>query len=296
MKKIIVILFIGLLLTGCAGQSQEPTAATAAVGQQRLLLSVVPEQGSSASFELPCAMENTYGEISFLDMKEVNLQLPSGEKPLEEALNSGEISLGEISAYAQLDAQNGVCQVSYSSENGLAQYVYTYPEYQLYLVNDLYERPNGTTVAMQQLCVAAPSQGEREIDGFDVDEGGNSLDREDWGLTWTVLEATASGVKLQCSQQGGQQLGQLAVSGYWLESENAERPKPIAQEIPLTMGGSAEVTLDWTEQLGALAPGAYRLHLTVDDLYAPAAVHPLMRNYCDVQGYELQFTVEEGQP
>lgn len=286
MKKLVSILLMGLLLTGCAGKASQTA------DPQRLHLSVVPEQGSSTSFELPCAMENTYGEISFLDLKEVTVQLPGGEMPLEEALNGGEISLWEISAYAQLDAQNGVCQVSYSSENGLAQYVYTYPEYQLYLVNDLYERPNGTTVAMQQLCVAAPSQGERDVDGFYVDEAGNSLDREDWGLKWTVLEATATGVKLQCSQQGGQQLGQLAVSGCWLESENAERPKPIAQEIPLTMGGSTELTLDWTEPLGALAPGAYRLHLTVEDFYDPAAVHPLMRNYCDVQGYDLDITVE----
>lgn len=286
MKKLVSILLMGLLLTGCAGKASQTA------DPQRLHLSVVPEQGSSTSFELPCAMENTYGGISFLDLKEVTVQLPGGEMPLEEALNGGEISLWEISAYAQLDAQNGVCQVSYSSENGLAQYVYTYPEYQLYLVNDLYERPNGTTVAMQQLCVAAPSQGERDVDGFYVDEAGNSLDREDWGLKWTVLEATATGVKLQCSQQGGQQLGHLAVSGCWLESENAERPKPIAQEIPLTMGGSTELTLDWTEPLGALAPGAYRLHLTVEDFYDPAAVHPLMRNYCDVQGYDLDITVE----
>lgn len=122
---------------------------------------------------------------------------------------------------------------------------------------------------------------------------------EDWGLTWTVAEVTPTSAKLRCTQQGGQQLGQLAVfSCLMFQKDSNWEPQRFDVDIPLTMGGDSEITLDWTEKLGALAPGQYTLKLGVEDRYDPDGVHPLllMHNYKDLQGYTLDVTVEEPLP
>lgn len=308
MKKMIASILVSLLLlTGCAGQEQSATAPTApqeetvsAPGQegQRLHLAVVPEEGSLEAFPMPQGTEKTYGDITYAGVKDVRVQLSGGEKALAQALSDGDISLGEIFAYAQLDARNGICREKYTSKNGLAQYCYTYPEYRLYLVHDIYELPNGTAIPVQELRICDPSE-EEGVTSVYTDEAGSILDVEDWGLTWTVAEVTPTSAKLRCTQQGGQQLGQLAVTTCMVSRQDgSEGPQLFGVDIPLTMGGDSEITLDWTEEVGALAPGQYTLKLGVEDRYDPDAVHPLllMHNYKDIQGYPLDMTVEEPQP
>ena len=159
MKKMIAITLASLLLlTGCGGKAQGGTAPTAPQEEtvqegQRLHLTVVPEEDSLEAFPMPQGTEKTYGDLTYAGVKDVRVQLPSGEKALAQALSDGDISLGEIFAYAQLDAQNGFCQGRYTSKNGLAQYYYMYPEYRLYLVNDIYELPNGTAIPVQELSI-----------------------------------------------------------------------------------------------------------------------------------------------
>lgn len=308
MKKMIAITLASLLLlTGCAGQEQSATAPTAPQEEtasapvqegQRLNLTVVPEEDSLEAFPMPQGTEKTYGDLTYAGVKDVRVQLPGGEKALAQALSDGDISLGEISAYAQLDAQNGFCQERYTSKNGLAQYDYMYPEYRLYLVNDIYELPNGTTIPVQELSICDLHKG-GSVTSVYTDEAGNILDVEDWGLTWTVAEVTPTSAKLHCTQQGGQQLGQLAVTTCMVSRQDgSEGAQLFSVDIPLTMGGDSEITLDWTEKLGALAPGQYTLKLGVEDRYDPDGVHPLllMHNYKDLQGYTLDITVEEPQP
>lgn len=308
MKKMIAVTLVSLLLlTGCGSQAQSATApaavqeetASAPVQEgQRLHLAVVPEEGSLESFPMPQSTEKTYGEITYVGVKDVRLQLSGGEKALAQALSDGDISLGEISAYAQLDARNGICQEEYTSKNGLAQYCYTYPEYRLYLVHDIYELPNGTAIPVQELRICDPSE-EEGVTSVYTDEAGNILDMEDWGLTWTVAEVTPTSAKLRCTQQGGQQLGQLVVTTCMVSRQDgSEGPQLFGVDIPLTMGGDCEITLDWAEELGALAPGQYTLRLGVEDRYDPDGVHPLLlhHNYKDIQGYPLDVTVEEAQP
>ena len=308
MKKMIAITLVSLLLlTGCGGKAQGGTAPTAPQEEtasapvqegQRLNLTVVPEEDSLEAFPMPQGTEKTYGDLTYAGVKDVRVQLPGGEKALAQALSDGAISLGEISAYAQMDAQNGICQGRYTSKNGLAQYCYTYPEYRLYLVNDIYELPNGTAIPVQELRICDPSK-EDGVTSVYTDEAGNILDVEDWGLTWTVAEVTPTSAKLHCTQQGGQQLGQLVVTTCMVSRQDgSEGPQLFGVDIPLTMGGDSEITLDWTEKLGALAPGQYTLKLGVEDRYDPDEVHPLllMHNYKDLQGYTLDVTVEEPLP
>lgn len=308
MKKMIAITLVSLLLlTGCGGKAQggtaptapqEETASAAVQEGQRLHLTVVPEEGSLEAFPMPQGTEKTYGDLTYAGVKDVRVQLPGGEKALAQALSDGDISLGEISAYAQLDARNGICQEKYTSKNGLAQYCYTYPEYRLYLVHDIYELPNGTAIPVQELRICDPSE-EEGVTSVYTDEAGSILDVEDWGLTWTVAEVTPTSAKLRCTQQGGQQLGQLVVTTCMVSRQDgSEGPQLFGVDIPLTMGGDGEITLDWAEELGALAPGQYTLRLGVEDRYDPDAVHPLllMHNYKDLQGYTLDITVEEPQP
>ena len=59
----------------------------------------------------------------------------------------------------------------------------------------------------------------------------------------------------------------------------------------LTMGGTTELSFNFEEMYGELQSGDYEISLEVVDWYNKEAVHPLLRNYYDVQWYAIEFTI-----
>jgi len=62
-------------------------------------------------------------------------------------------------------------------------------------------------------------------------------------------------------------------------------------ETALSANSSTEFTIDWKDIYGTLSPGEYVIRVIVKDIYDKSQVHPLMRNFYDIQHYEITFTV-----
>ncbi len=312
MKKIqftVLTLILLISVLGCAGKPRENPPETVPPAGQKLLLWVVESEESCQTLVPPEELgENTSLTLVYSNLSEVSVQLDSGEVPLAHAIRDGFLTLPEILGLAQTDARQGYCEESYVSEHGLTHFSYRYPQYELHLTYDLYETPDGRQTLIQELYVSDVADHYRSHDYFYPDpesEWGYLLDREDWGLDFTVADVTPGQITLDCTQQGGQQIGTFQIEDYLLfpmEPDTASdggpgylawiKPNSDGLPVSIPMNASSQITLDWSSIAGQLAPGSYYVHLSVSDIYDESAVHPLMENFTDKQSYKIAFTIE----
>lgn len=81
-----------------------------------------------------------------------------------------------------------------------------------------------------------------------------------WEVSFEVIEADATHVKLRCTRDSGHacrlQMEHTMISGsFFMENPNLY----ILEEIPFGSEDTAEVTIDWTERMGELPAGDYEL-------------------------------------
>ncbi len=236
------------------------------------------------------------GTIHYFYFDTVSIDLDGTDLDLPEAIKNGDITVEALIGLAMLDAKNGFCKESYESENGLNYFIYSYPEYRLEYVNDVYETPDGKKHIIRGLTIKRPDV--NTTDRFYPVEGNihESIDREDWGLTVQIKEVTPERITLTLDQTGGQQFGKLYIGDIDLYSEPLDKwishgTDPIGF-VYLTMEGTSEYTLDWETYYGTLPAGHYAFKIYVFDDYDPEDVHPLCRNFADCQSYIVHFDIE----
>jgi len=304
MKKTFVLLLSLLLLTACAapraGQAAPAQTTPSAGDSPRQHLNIQARQDLSAGFTTVAAEElgGNYGEdITYLDLVDVTLDVDGAPKKLEHAIRDGDITPEEIFAYARLDARDGICTEQFTSKNGLTRFTYAYPQFDLHLTYDVYETPDGNQHLINSVSLCR--SGAKTSSVFLSGEDGitDRIDREDWGLSFDVTGATENGVRIVCTQSGGQQFGRLRIWAYRLSNsqgdvallEDSTEHPGFSQDI--RMDGRAEFDLDWTGTYGPLPSGTYALQLLVRDEYDEAGVHPLAVNFTDEQSYVLPVTI-----
>lgn len=311
-------LAMALSLLGCqtdqaaeTAQTAAPTAATQA--------SAASSVGKAAPSRRLCidATETEVDEINYLHqrseedgvifvvsgLKAPTIELEGVVWDLEEAIWDGAITVEEIFYYAALDAKNGFCTESYTSRNGLASFRYAYPELDVELVHDVYETPDGE---QHRICDVKVLRSGLELPMTRTDpQTWMPIDREDWGLSFQVEEATPTGLSLRCTQAGGQQLGTLVADCFRLyqrTSGQSEWSVPPAldgseaqvvslSQAQLPSDGTAILQLEWEEAYGALPSGEYRIALHLLDLYDKTQVPELMLNFYDRQTYYIEFAI-----
>ena len=208
---------------------------------------------------------------------------------LGNALREGKTSLSEISFLAQSDSQSGFCTEGWKSKNGLAEFRYSYPDFDLWIVDDIYETPDGLQHLIRGITLCQP--------GSDVAFLHNELDQEDWGIEFSVAEASQTEITLNYTQSGGQVLGQLMTYGYAISRLNPMEGialldnAPLQEQKPISMNGQGTLCLDIETYFGALPAGQYGMYLYLQDAYNEEDVPPLTRNYHEVQCYWIEFTV-----
>ena len=136
---------------------------------------------------------------------------------------------------------------------------------------------------------------------FDVNSSANRVVQEDWGVTFEVSEVDSTSITLRCTQSGGQQLGELITDVFYIESVREERSIPSLNEFSniehnqpkmvIPRGTVSEITLDWTDIYGELAPGDYLMSLNLRDVYDPADADPLMSKFETRQSYTILFVI-----
>ncbi len=315
MKKYIlttVIIILLIFISGCGKDSnagaEKLTPAADLSAEQKLKISATETDKSGTLIPSEELGKNDNLTIAYSGLAEVKVNLDGVEVPLEEAIRDEKLTLPEILAFARKDAQNGICKEEYTSEHGVTHFVYTYPECELHLTYDVYETPDGKQTLIEELYVYNITDNQRSISHFYVDEEsewGYFLDRENWGLSFEVIDASPTQITLDCTQNGGQQIGDLVIESYFLYASKSDEAadgapkyigwaKPSAEGLPISipMDASGQITLDWTDIAGTLAPGSYYICLSIFDVYEESQVHPLMENYYDRQSYYIPFSVE----
>ena len=302
MKKFLILLTsIALLcsLYGCTGSASKESG-------QKLIFSVVPTE-EIGFIKIPDEKKGSEkAELVYQNLSEVNITLDGKTEPLADAIGSGKITGAEIFAYARMDAEAGYCKEGYTSEQGLTRFVYTYPEYALEMVYDIFEGSEGKNVLINEITVADSTQNLFDSDNFYVDESsrwGYFLDREDWGLEFTVKAVTPESLTVTYTQKQSQELGELTCEGYMMfvetEDENTLDEfvtqavwREPEEAIAITSDSSGEITFDWSETAGKLNPGTYYVRIGIRDNYDPEKVPANVTKRYSKQSYCVEFTVE----
>lgn len=242
--------------------------------------------------------------FSYLNVSNVSIQENGQTLHLEDAIYNGIISVEEIFAYARIDARNGFCTEKAITSHGLTHFIYRYPKFDLRLTYDIYVTPDRKEHLIKELHICK--------NAYQLTTLYSDIDREDWGLTFEPVEANSTSLTIDCTQSGGQQLGELTVDHYWiyLQSDEGDMfdnkghailnppgfsnpdhgdhfgPKP---DIP--RDATTRFTLNWSELYGELPGGRYSMHLSVRDDYDKSQVHPLMQNFQDNMDYWIEFSI-----
>ncbi len=306
MKKIIGIMLICVLL----GSIKNTAAAEDAIpAEWNLRISFTPAY--HAGFTTIPLEQGNFKNIAYLDVENVTIDIDGTGMRLEDALREGYVSVDDLISDARQDASLGLCHEEAKSKNGLTEFTYHYGEFNLRYIYDLYETPkDGQRLIADFLIYEARS----EPHFLPVDEKTQDfIDYEDWGLDFEISRLDSSGITIQCSQSGGQQIGKLNAGVPVLSRKDPdtlalEQVQPLTEEgqpVPftgnkhwepapdgfLTMGGTKELSYDFARLYGQLPAGDYVLSLQIVDLYDEGEVHPLMRNYHDEQWYDIEFTI-----
>ena len=291
-------LLIGVFVAGmCLGYWGRITPK---VGQaQRSLLISVTDDWKGGFTTIPLD-HGKYGQIKWLNLDNVTIQIDGVSMKLEDAIQKGYTSVDQIIADARKDASLGICHEVAKSRNGLTQFFYYYPEFNLHYVYDIYETPDGKQHLIADFLIYGT--GSEPSFAYTWDENGEPIDYEDWGLCFDISEVSAGGVCISCSQSGGQQLGELSIRTSWLAKKNPDTgasevvdplragddPVPAAK---LVMEGTTQLSVDFSALYGDLPAGDYVLTLEIIDDYDKEEVPSLMRKYHDSQWYYLEFTI-----
>lgn len=294
--SIISLILAAVLLLGIGfaiGRNDEkktvlvaPTESTA----PRLIISAVHADSEYTSEKIQQTNDGT-SDLDFccIGLTDVTIDLGGNVMDLGNALREGKTSLSEISFLAQSDSQSGFCTEGWKSKNGLAEFRYSYPDFDLWIVDDIYETPDGLQHLIRGITLCQP--------GSDVAFLHNELDQEDWGIEFYVAEASQTEITLNYTQSGGQVLGQLMTYGYAISRLNPMEGialldnAPLQEQKTISMNGQGTLCLDIETYFGALPAGQYGMYLYLQDAYNEEDVPPLTRNYHDVQCYWIEFTV-----
>ena len=263
-----------------------PTESTA----PRLIISAVHADCEYTREKIQQTHDGT-SDLDFccIGLTDVTIDLGGNVMDLGNALREGKTSLSEISFLAQSDSQSGFCTEGWKSKNGLAEFRYSYPDFDLWIVDDIYETPDGLQHLIRGITLCQP--------GSDVAFLHNELDQEDWGIEFSVAEASQTEITLNYTQSGGQVLGQLMTYGYAISRLNPMEGialldnAPLQEQKPISMNGQGTLCLDIETYFGALPAGQYGMYLYLQDAYNEEDVPSLTRNYHDVQCYWIEFTV-----
>lgn len=303
-KPLSVILLIVLIFTcGCTPQTSK--------SGQRLLISAVTDTESSATITAEDLNGNYDGNLKFSNVKDVTITLDDKSYALEDAIADGLITVEEIEAYARIDARNGFCKKIADSRNGVTHFIYRYYGVcDLYFTHDIYETPDGSNPVITYFSVSNNNGLDNSFYTgvntlYNVFEENYPIDMEDWKLEFEISDASSTGFTLLVHQtdypskhNGSQHVGQLQLVCFELFNLNNETEPYLyhfnSEECPIVPGTTNSFQINFADTEGfpdELPSGSYRIFLYVNDEFDEADVHPLMRDYHQIQGYWVSFDV-----
>lgn len=295
-------IIVGLFIGKSESDSEDTVQLSSNVvaDQQLLNLSVVSDSSSTA-FSSEDINSRNGAKLYYFGVSNVTISIQGQQEKLELALYNNHISIEEITQQVRTDSRNGKCTEICISDLGLSRFFYSYPDFEVMLVYDMFETAYGDQQLINEIAICSynyhatisPNMFHPEI----VEP--TSIFYEDWGLTLAIKEVSPQRISIICSHEGGQQIGELRVFSYSLWSDelgyisilaNTSHLNTLPQDIPKNQSSTLEI--DWTGQYGQLSSGEYQLLLYIEDNYDMSEVHPLNKNYTDKQIYKLSFEIK----
>ena len=245
------------------------------------------------------------GVIDYTGFSDVLIKIGGTDMSLREAILDRHISVEEFIARLQTDARNGYCKEIYETDIDLTHFLYRYNTFEVAVFNDVWEAPNGEKILARDIWIDQSWHFNDGIYRTYLDDEGNEVGRrkEDWGLTFEVIEATPTCVKVNITQHGGQQFGQFEINihyasisgetGGFLRTANNTQPRMTGfpSDGRINMNGTTEFTFDWSNELGELPSGTYWMSFGVNDVYNANLIHPFTKDYTDYQSYFFEFKI-----
>lgn len=280
-------------------QHQHDINAVSVEKKDRALTVYVDDYDRNSVFPAKTLGEVIDYNITYYKLNNVLIEIGGIGVKFEDAISSGRLTFSEIMYYAHTDAENGICKEQYESKNGLAHFTYCYPEFDLRIVNDIYETPDGTQHFIRDLAFFNPGEAIGAYTDFYNRETGERIDREDWGIAFKINSVTSTGVTLSCIQEGGQQVGNLKVSHYILCNQGGVIPtientgEAPSLNKPIQMNTLSEISLNWDGIYENLPSGEYEVLLYLVDEFDINQLHPLMNDYHTIQRYSIKFEISD---
>lgn len=314
MVLVLILLISVLFSTGCAQTAEandrqlvlnittEGCVQTAETNDQRLVLNVTTEEGVYRKISPEDLAYNYDANLSYYGVTDVMIQLNGQNYPLEESISSGLITVEEIVSFAQIDARNGICKLISNSKNGLTTFVYRYDGIcDIRVRHDLYETPDGQQHLIKEVSIHNWNGTNTRSSIYTADDG-SVLDMEDWGLEFLIMDQSSDGLTLNIKQAGGQHFGVLQSNSYSLfyldgqtnvysDDNNSINSKIAETAIIINNDDITTIEFDWADNYRNLPSGNYYLVLDIEDVYDPDAIHPLTRNFHDLQCYTIPFLI-----
>lgn len=299
----VILLCSFSLLMGCSTEQTSEIVADNSPSRRLVLFPVASPDGSFTQVSESDLGETHAVEMQYYGFSEVNISINGESLNLLDAIHDNKISPEEIIAFAKIDSRNGYCQMQYDTYYGYTHYAYCYDEFEIISVYDVFESPNGQAYHQEKITIATPGFFANSSFGcpvLEIDGKQIYLGSENWGLSFDVAGISPTSLKIICTQQDGQQIGQLQVYHFAIDkienngsishcpSINDAGYKPEIYAVIHT-NSSSEFTIDWTNQYGTLPPGKYNLWLYIEDVYEN--IHPLMKNFQDKQKHHIQFEI-----
>lgn len=267
------------------------------VSERNLRLAATPTDRTWSRFSCTDLNGNFSEGVVYYNVSNVTIEICGENLKLEDALRDGLISDAEIFFYARQDAAEGYCQEVCESVYGLTNFTYFYPELDLRIIYDVLECPDGQQRLISDMTIYPPGTDMAAYYNF-LDEENGFYIVEDWGVSFEVEDVSPTGIRLLCTHSEGQQIGQIYLLNYLLSNENdtlsrvdGSNVRQDFEAIALTMNGTTEITIDWSEYYGDLPSGDYQLLLDLEDVYDESNIHPLMTNYYDLMNFLVEFSI-----
>ena len=222
----IISLILAAVLLLCAGCANEKSLAPATVSTTQ----TPTEPASMGHLRLSVSFDDDADYVEYtsdelggnfsekliynFNITSVTIDIDGQSMPLNEALRDGFITEEEIFCDARLDAREGFCEETCESLNGLTNFTFAYPDYNLRLLYDIYESPSGEQRLISEMVIYEKNVILLPCHLFVDEETGDIYDREDWGLSFEITEVSPTGLTLRCTQSGARS---FHLSTIWLQ-------------------------------------------------------------------------------
>lgn len=292
-----LILAGGLLFWAGLAVGQGDRDASAVVQQDGdpagLVITAQPDADASETVQISTGDPQQMVYLCYNRVKDVFITVGGQQMDLLRAMEEKQVTVEDIYSQALADAASGVCtQTLVGSAHGLTHYNFAYPGYCLRLIYDVLEAPDGENYWIGYVGIYHSGASVAPFTDL-YDSDGKRLDGENWGLSFDVVQASATGATVEVTHSGGQQIGDLQVNSYTLSRLDGTGINNVAADFTyqIPLEATSTFQLDWEKSIGTLESGEYQLTLWVWDVFDSDQVHPLMDDFQDWTVFDVTVVV-----